>query len=75
MLAALPCVHVQLGYAGEKVTRFSPHAEAVEQFDVKSDACLEDSGCGSGFAGVGPAKLQRGILFEIPETSTCTHPW
>ena len=74
MLTGLPDVHIQLGYTGKKVSHSSPHAEAAKQFDVKPCAELENSGRGPGFAGVGPARLQRGILFEIAEASARTHP-
>lgn len=74
MLAGLPDVHIQLGYAGKKVRHLSPHAEAAKQFDVKPCAELENSGRGPGFARVGPARRLRGILFEIAEASARTHP-
>jgi hypothetical protein len=72
MLAGLPDVHIQLGYAGKKVAHLSPHADAAKQFDVKPCAKLENSRRGPGFAGVSPARLQRGILFEIAEASART---
>jgi len=74
MRAGLPYVHIQLGYTGKKVSHFSPHADAAKQFDVKACTELENPGRGPGFAGVGPARLQRGILFEIAEASARTHP-
>ena len=58
MLAAFSDIHVQLGHAGVEVARFSAQAEAAEQLDIESHADLKDCGRGTGFAGVGPAKLQ-----------------
>jgi hypothetical protein len=66
MLAALSRVHVQLGDAGKKVARFSSHTEAAEQFDVKPHPDLEDSGCGPGFAGVGPPNSSVEFSLKYP---------
>jgi hypothetical protein len=50
MLAALSCVHVQLGNAGKKVAHLPAQAEAAEQLYVETCADLENSACGPGFA-------------------------